>query len=79
MEFERASPAMFFALHVYHPSMLLDVFDNWRIDWLDKFLVAAAGGSSPSLNVHDNTGGGIPLAVQFITVGLPSRTVWFLG
>ena len=79
MEFENALPALFFALQVYHPSMLFDVFDNWRIDWSDKFLIAASGGSSPPSNVHDNTGRGIPLAAQFITVGLPSRTVWFLG
>ena len=79
MEFEHASPALFFALHVYHPSMLSDVFDKWRVDWSEKFQTAASGGSSPFSNVHDNTGRGIPLAVQFIIVGLPSRTVWFLG
>ena len=59
--------------------MLFDVFDNWRMDRSEKFLIAAFGGGSPLLNVHDNAGRGIPLAVQVITVGLLSRTVWFLG
>ena len=59
--------------------MLFDVSNNWRMDWSEELLIAAPGGSSPLLNVHDNAGRGTPLAVQFITVGLPSRTVWFLG
>ena len=49
------------------------------MDWSEKLMIAASGGSSPSSNVHDNDGRGIPLAVQFITVVRPSRAVWFLG
>ena len=80
MEFENATPPLFFALHVYHPSMPFDVFDNWRVDWLEEFLIiASAGGGFPSSNVHDNSGRGIPLAVQLISAVLPSKTVWFLG
>ena len=59
--------------------MLFDVFNNLRMDWSEKLLIAASCGSSPLSNVHDNVGGGTPLAVQLIVVGLPSRTVWFLG
>ena len=79
LEFERASPTLFFALHVYHPCMIFDVFNNLRMDWSEKLLIAACDGSSPLSNVQDNAGRGTPLAVQFIVVGLPSRTVWFLG
>ena len=79
MEFENASPASLLALQVYHPSRRFDVFDNTRMDWLEKFLITEPGGSSPLSNVHDITGLGTPLAVQFIVVGLPSRTVWCLG
>ena len=49
------------------------------MNWSEKLLIAASGGRSPSSNVHDNAGRGTPLAVQFITVVRPSRTVWFLG
>ena len=80
MEFEDELPALFFALHVYHPSMFFDVFDNWRMDWSEEFLmIASAGGSFPLSNVHDNSGWGIPLVVQLISAVLPSKTVWFLG
>ena len=80
MEFENASPALFVAVHVYHPSMLFDVFDNSRMEWSVEFLmITSAGGGFPLSNVHDNFGRGIPLAVQLITAVLPSGTVWFLG
>ena len=59
--------------------MLFDVFDNWRMDCSEKFLISAIGGGFTLLNVHDNAGRGIPVAVQFITVVVPPRTVWFLG
>ena len=80
MEFEDELPALFLAQHVYHPSMFFDVFDNWRMDWLEEFLIiASAGGGFPLSNVHDNSGRGIPLAVQLISAVFPSKTVWFLG
>lgn len=80
VEFEDELPALFFALHVYHPSMFFDVFDNWRMDWSEEFLmIASAGGSFPFSNVQDNSGWGIPLALQLISAVLPSKTVWFLG
>ena len=59
--------------------MLFVVFNNLRMVWSKKLLIAASGGSSPLLNVDDNAGRGTPLAVQFIVVGLPSETVCFLG
>jgi len=79
VEFENASPASLLALQVYHPSKRFDVFDNTRMDWLEKFLIAESGGSAPLSNVHDIAGLGTPLAVQFIVVDLPSETVWCLG
>ena len=79
MEFEDASPASLLALQVYHPSRRFDVFDNTRIEWLEKFLIAESGRSSPLSNVHDIAGRGIPLAVQLIFADSPSKTVWCLG
>ena len=72
MEFENASPASLFALHVYHPSMRFDVFENVRVETPGDFLIVASGESSPLLNVHDIAGRGTPLAMQVITVSPPS-------
>ena len=74
-----ASPTLFFAVHLYAPSMSFTVSGNWSSDSFSLSLTVASEGRTPFSKLQLTVGFGTPVALQLILVVLPSRTVWFLG
>ena len=74
-----ASPTLFFAVHMYAPSMCFTVSGNWSSDSFSVFLTVATEGRPPFSKLQLTFGFGTPLALQLMLIVLPSGTVWLLG
>ena len=74
-----ASPTLFFAVHLYSPSMCFTVSGNWSRDSFPVSLTIFPNGRPPFLELQLTVGFGTPLALQLMLVVLPSGTVWLLG
>ena len=76
---EVALLALFFAVHLYVPSMSFVTFG--RSSWYPSSVLfsIAGGGRLASLNFQVLAGFGKPVAVQINLVVFPSGTVWFFG
>ena len=74
-----ASPTLFFAVHLYVPSMCFTVCGNWSSDSFSVSLTVAPEGRPPLSKLQLTVGFGTPLALQLMLVVLPLGTVWLLG
>ena len=74
-----ASPTLFFAVHLYVPSMCFTVSGNRSSDSFSLSLTVAPEGRPPFSKLQLTVGFGTPLALQLMLVVLPLRTVWSLG